>query len=342
VIVSNHEGLCGELPKVLGLSSVTVQSSGSLALQHRSSRGGESMKRVIPLLLAFLLIASPAFSQASYDPSRHYELWIFDVVYRRDGNESWLMRVYQPQGSGPFPVLLDVHYGVWTLADRTANAPVDRVLAASGLVVAAIDFHQAPKYPYPTSVADVNYATRWLKIHARDFAGDARKLGAFGSSSGGHLVMLSAMRPHDQRYAGVPLATSSPVDASLAYVIALSPILDPYARYLFAKETGRDDLIKMTDGYFPNQRQMQEGNPTMLLLRGEKAQLPPTLIIQGTADKNVTPAMQQRFATAYRAAGGTVDLEIFPDAPHIFALSPGPDSERSLSLMKTFIVRQLR
>ena len=154
--------------------------------------------------------------------------------------------------------------------------------------------------------------------------------------------MLSAMRPHDQRYAGVPLATSSPVDASLAYVIALSPILDPYARYLFAKETGRDDLIKMTDGYFPNQRQMQEGNPTMLLLRGEEAQLPPTLIIQGTADKNVTPAMQERFATAYRAAGGTVDLEIFPDAPHIFALSPGPDSERSLSLMKTFIVRQLR
>ena len=55
MIVSNHEGLCGELPKVLGLSSVTVQSSGSLALQHRSSRGGESMKRVIPLLLAFCL-----------------------------------------------------------------------------------------------------------------------------------------------------------------------------------------------------------------------------------------------------------------------------------------------
>lgn len=223
----------------------------------------------------------PVFSEVSYDISRHYDLSIFDLTYRRDGNESWLMRVYQPQGTGPFPVLVDVHYGVWTIGDRTVNAPVDQGLAASGLVVAAIDFHQAPKYPYPTSVADVNYATRWLKLHARDIMGDARKLGGFGSSSGGHLVMLSAMRPRDRRYAAVPLTTSSPVDASLAYVITLSPILDPYARYLFAQETGRDDLIKMTNGYFPTQQQMQEGNPTMLLLKGEKAQLPPALIIQG-------------------------------------------------------------
>lgn len=52
--------------------------------------------------------------------------------------------------------------------------------------------------------------------------------------------------------------------------------------------------------------------------------------------------MQERFAAAYRAAGGTVDLEIFPDAPHIFALMPGPNSERAISLMKVFIARQFR
>ncbi len=252
------------------------------------------------------------------------------------------MRIYQPQGAGPFPLLLDVHAGVWTLLDRTHDAPIDQALAASGLVVAAIDFHQAPKYPYPTSVADVNYATRWLKVHARDFAADARKLGGLGSSSGGHLVMLSAMRPHDPRYAALPLTASSSIDASLAYVIACWPILDPYARYLFAQQTGRDDLIKMTDGYFPTKGGMQEGNPTLILSRGEKLELPPTLIIQGTADKNVTPEMQERFTAAYRAQGGSVDLEIFPDMPHLFALQPGPNTERAIALMKAFIQRQFK
>jgi acetyl esterase len=300
------------------------------------------MKPVILVLVVLLLTVTPVVSQPLYDPSRHFNLWIFDIEYRHDGKESWLARIYQPQGAGPFPMVLDVHHGVWSLADRRADAPIDQALAASGLVVAAIDFHQAPKHPYPTSVADVNYATRWLKVHARDFAADPRKLGGFGSSSGGHLVMLSAMRPHDPRYTALPLTASPSVDASLAYVITCWPILDPYARYLFAQHTGRADLIKMTDGYFPTKEGMQEGNPTLLLSRGEKSELPPTLIIQGTADKNVTPAMQERFAAAYRAAGGVVDLEIFPDMPHLFALEPGPNTERAIGLMKAFIARQLK
>ncbi len=129
-----------------------------------------------------------------YDPTAQYDIWNYDVAYRHSGDESWLVRVYQPQGTGPFPLLLEVHGGVWSGNDRTLDALIDRALAASGIVVAAVDFRQAPRNPYPASVADVNYATRRLKVHARDFNADPRTIGGVGMSSGGHLLMLSAMR----------------------------------------------------------------------------------------------------------------------------------------------------
>lgn len=279
----------------------------------------------------------------SYDLSQNYGLWIYDVEYRRAGTESWLVRIYEPEGTGPFPLLLDVHGDVWGALelDRTLDTLIDRALAASGMVVAAIDFRRAPRDPYPASVADVNYATRWLKVHARDFNADPQTLGGLGMSSGGHLVMLSAMRPRDSRYVTLPLTSSSGIGASLRYVIGLYPILDPYARYLFAQQAGRADLIKGHDAYFRTTQAMREGNPTLILSRGEKVEHPPVLILQGTGDINVTPEMQERFATAYRSMGGSIDLETFPNSPHGFTLRPGPATDRAITLMKAFIAQQV-
>jgi acetyl esterase/lipase len=60
--------------------------------------------------------------------------------------------------------------------------------------------------PYPSSLADINYATRWGKAHAADFKADASTVGGLGVSSGGHLILLSAMRPFDPRYTNLPFA----------------------------------------------------------------------------------------------------------------------------------------
>jgi dipeptidyl aminopeptidase/acylaminoacyl peptidase len=69
--------------------------------------------------------------------------------------------------------------------------------------------------------------------------------------------------------------------------------------------------------------------------------MPPTLIVQGTADNNLPVPVTERFAAAYREAGGELELELFPDMPHLFANSPGPESERALALMKKFVARSL-
>ena len=102
----------------------------------------------------------------SYDPTKQFEIKTWDVEYRRDPTRTLMARIYQPQGDGPFPALLDVHGGAWNDQDRKANAAMDERLVASGILVVAIDLRLAKEAPYPASVADANYGVRWLKSKA--------------------------------------------------------------------------------------------------------------------------------------------------------------------------------
>ena len=204
-----------------------------------------------------------------YDPSKRYEIKVWDVEYRRDPVRTLMARIYQPQGEGPFPVLLDVHGGAWNDQDRTANAPVDERLAASGLLVVAIDVRLAREAPYPGSVTDVNYGIRWLKAKAREWNGEPATLGALGSSSGGHVLELCAMRPHDARYTVYPLPEAPHLDATLKYVIARSPISNPLARYEQAQKMQRATLITNSELYFNPWDSIFDANPQRILERGE-------------------------------------------------------------------------
>jgi acetyl esterase len=278
----------------------------------------------------------------TYDPAQHYAIKVWDVEYRRDPARTLMARIYQPQGQGPFPTLLDVHGGAWNDQDRTANAPVDEQLAASGLLVVAIDVRLAKEAPYPASVADANYGIRWLKARARDWHGDPETLGALGSSSGGHVLQLCALRPHDPAYAVHALPEAPHLDATLAYVVARSPISDPLARYEQAQKLQRETLIRNSEIYFKPWETIVEGNPQRLLEGDEAVTLPPMFVLQGELDDNVLPAVQERFAATYRAAGGEIDYEVFPGAEHRWIIQPGPQTDRAIAMIKAFIARQLR
>ena len=60
----------------------------------------------------------------NYDPTRRYDVQTRDVEYRRDGSRSWLAMIYQPQGPGPFPAVLDIHGGAWNNGTRTDNPAI--------------------------------------------------------------------------------------------------------------------------------------------------------------------------------------------------------------------------
>jgi len=277
----------------------------------------------------------------TYIPAARYPLMVNDVEFRRTPKRTLLARVYQPQGAGPFPVLLDLHGGAWFDKDRLANAPMDEALAASGILVVAIDLTLAPEAPYPASVQDANYGIRWLKSKAPEWKGDPATLGALGSSSGGHVIELCAMRPRDPRYNAHPLANAPGVDATLAYVATRSPIPDPYTRFQQAEKMKRAEMVQKSRTYFNPWETIFEGNPQHILDRGEPVTLPPLLIMQGDLDDNVLPEFQQKFAASYRAAGGECQLEIFAGCEHMWVAQPGPQTDRAVEMVKAFIARQL-
>src|SRR5262245_17910388 len=170
----------------------------------------------LPGTRTFSPTAAHAAEAVAYDPNGRLDLAVSEVELRRNSAGRILMaRIYQPKGPGPFPTVLDLHGGAWNRKDRFAEEPMDRALAASGLLVVAIDMTLAPEAPYPACVQDANYAVRWLKVNTATWNGDTSKIGVYGSSTGGHVAELLAMRPRDPRYASIPLDTAPNVDATV-------------------------------------------------------------------------------------------------------------------------------
>ena len=276
----------------------------------------------------------------TYDPTARYDVVSQDVEYLRVDGESLLMTVHRPVGDGPFPMLIRAHGGAWNIGDRLRDSVIDTQLAECGMVVAAHDFGLAPAYPYPVQVAQTNFAVRWLKAHASDFNGDSSCVGGAGDSSGGHTILLTAMRPNDPRYAAIS-ADGVGDDASLGFLVALWSIVDPFARYEWAKSAPVERLVRSTENYFRPWDAVHEANPQEMLDRGEDAVLPPLLVVQGTADGNIPHEIPQRFAESWNGAGGHAEYEAFPGMPHGFARDPGPESDRAIALMRSFLARHV-
>src|SRR6476646_5532260 len=167
---------------------------------------------------ALMMAAVLAVATTAYDPSAKFDLTVTAVPLRTNQAGRVLMsRIYQPAGSGPFPTVLDLHGGAWNAKDRHAEEPMDRAIAASGVLVVAIDMTLAADAPYPACVQDANYGVRWLKTKAATWNGDPSRIGVYGSSSGGHVAELLAMRPRDPRYNAIAVPGAANVDATIAY-----------------------------------------------------------------------------------------------------------------------------
>jgi acetyl esterase len=269
-----------------------------------------------------------------------FEVDVRDVEYQSLAGKAWLARLYQPKGSGPFPTIVDVHGGAWHNGDRTNNAGIDQALASRGILVAALDFRQPPEAGYPASISDINLAVRWLKLHAAEFNGTTA-VGAFGNSSGGHQVVLSGLRPRHPSYSALPLPQHPEINASLSYVIAGWPVIDPFYRFRYAKEINNQEHIKAHIDYWRTEEAMAEGSPQTIIERDEQLQLPPILMLLKANDKNHPLEMQERFIASYRKRGGTIEVHTFDGLPeHRMVPSPAqPETMRVMETITAFIRR---
>ena len=243
-----------------------------------------------------------------------------DIEYLRHGDRSFGLRLFRPEGRAAVPAIIDVHGGCWTMSDRTTCYDRGRHLAGCGFAVAAVDFRHGDD-GYPTSLVDINYAVRWIKAQAEKLGIDAGRVGLSGTSSGGHLAMLAAMRPDDPQFCALPLDG----DAQVRCVAMSWPVINPLSRYRHALRSRAkaepsawaEHIPELQERYWHDEATMRTGNPVTMLESGESVVLPPAIWVQGRPDEPhdyLDPESGQdknepeRFADLYRRAGGDINV----------------------------------
>lgn len=299
-----------------------------------------------------MAVTSSAREKSPAQP-KSYELDVEDIEYLRHGSEPLLARVFKPKGAGPFPILLDLHGGAWCNGDRHNDTILNEALAKTGIVVAGLDFRMPPAASYPGSLADINYAVRWFKANARKFNARADRIGLVGISSGGHQGMLGAMRPSDPRYAAIPLSEGGAQTADVNCVVMLWPVIDPLGRYRTAKAAVAKGgnypeqfkrVLPSHDKFWGSEEAMAEGAPINALEKGEKVELPPALLVQGTADHVHPHDQRDAFVAAYRKRGGSIETAYYEGEESGFIMrdAKNPENARqALEKVTAFLHRHL-
>jgi acetyl esterase len=275
-----------------------------------------------------------------------YEFDVEDIEYLRHGDKPLLARVYKPRGQGPFPGVIELHGGAWVNGDRKSDTYIGETFARAGIVVAAVDFRMPPDAMYPGSIADIHYAIRWLKTHAREFNVDPRRVGLFGVSSGGHQALLVGMKPDDPRYAAIPNPPGAPaVDGSVSFITLFCPVISPLGRYRFAKRLKAggqpypafvDNVLPAHDRYWGTEEAMADGDPLIAMQRGDKVVRPPVMYIQSGIDHGHPIEDRQNFIAGYNEKNGNLHIEVFDGEGDRF-LRDYPKTEPSRRAMEMLI-----
>ena len=109
------------------------------------------------------------------------------------------LRIYQPSGQGPFPLLVFYHGSGFVLCSIDTHDGMCRNLCAgAGCVVVSVDYRLAPEHKFPAGVDDCVVATRWAAQHAGELDADPRRIAIGGDSAGGNMAAVVALRLRDE------------------------------------------------------------------------------------------------------------------------------------------------
>ncbi len=110
------------------------------------------------------------------------------------------IRVFTPDGTGPFPAYVYFHGGGWWMGNiAMTESECRHIVRDVGCVVVSIDYHLAPEHKFPIPVEDCYTATTWVVEHADELAVDRERLAVGGSSSGGNLAAAVCLMARDRR-----------------------------------------------------------------------------------------------------------------------------------------------
>ena len=219
------------------------------------------------------------------------------------------IRVYTPQGEGPFPVLIYYHGGGWVFGSLDTHDNVCRFLSdGAGCVVVSVDYRLAPENKFPAAVEDAYAASQWVKYNVSFINGDLTRIAVGGDSAGATLAAVVACMFRDK-------PGPQPVLQLLAYP---STNLSSFETNSY-RECGQGyGLTKAALEWFRGhylEKEEDRLNPHVSpLLAEDLSGLPPALVL--TAEFDVLKDEGKAYAGRLQQAGVPVTYREYPGMIH--------------------------
>ena len=217
------------------------------------------------------------------------------------------LRVYTPEGDGPFPVVVYYHGGGWTIGSIESHDPVTRRMASeAGAVVVSVEYRLAPEHVFPAAVDDAWAALEWVAANASSIGGDPARIAVAGDSAGGNLAAVVSIMA---REAGGP---------RLAFQLLIYPATDAGIEYpSYVENVDGPFLPKSSMDWFYEQYQPDPNDWRVAPMKAtDLSNLPPALVITGQYD----PLRDEgkAYADKLREAGTEVTYHNYETMPHVF------------------------
>lgn len=230
------------------------------------------------------------------------------------------IRIYTPEGDGPFGVLVYFHGGGWVIGDcDVCDAACREISTLAQLVVVSVDYRMAPEDIYPASVVDAYDATRWAASSMDALNGNGR-LGVAGESAGGNLSAVVSLKARDE---GGP---------DIDFQCLLYPVVDHSMSQGSYEENGEGYILEKPtmnwfwDLYCPDVELRKEAYASPLLAE-DLSNLPKALVV--TAEFDPLRDEGEAYAQALSAAGNEAEAVRYNGMVHdFFATAPLFESAR--------------
>ncbi len=220
------------------------------------------------------------------------------------------VRVYTPDGKGPFPVVVYYHGGGWVIADKEVYDGGARGLSkAAHAIVLSVDYRRAPEAKFPAAWDDALAAYKWAAANAASLNGDPTKLALAGESAGGNLAVATAIAAHD---AGV---------TAPRHVVAIYPVAQTgdMSTPSYVDSATAKPLDKAMIGWFVDKLLAQpsdKADPRIDLVHARLAGLPGVTIINAEIDPLRSDG--DLLEAALRAANVPVQHKLYTGVTHEF------------------------
>jgi acetyl esterase len=236
------------------------------------------------------------------------------------------IRIYRPEGSGPFPMVLYLHGGGWTVGNLDTHDGICRSFCHRlGAVVISVDYRLAPENKFPVPLEDCYAALQWSATHAAEIQGDHTRLAVAGDSAGGNLAAAVALYARDH---GGP---------QLCHQVLIYPVTNhafdtaSYWENTVGHGLTRDSMLWFWDNYLNNAT--DGGNPYASPLQAnDLSGLPPALIL--TAHYDPLRDEGEAYGARLHQAGVPVQVTRYLGMFHGFVLSEGRNEQAERAIQQ--------